>query len=412
MRPGRDRPRRLGAALTGATLLVACTPNTGPAGPLEPGERCSRLDAAAPLVAEQQTVLLGGDGRYPVYRIPAAVTTGRGTVLVFSEARPSLADPGSGHIDLVLRRSDDCGRSWGPIQLVDDAGADDAHNPTAVVVPDTGVGERVLLFSGRRPASPGGEFDLPSGFGPGAARMLLRTSDDDGRTWSEPRDLTSEIKDASWRVASFGPGRGIVTRWGTGRVPPGRIVVPGWYSADGIGEGAFVALSDDGGETWRRRNLPAPFGTGEPQVVELTDGTLLVDARATGARQLFRSSDGGETWTGPGVGLPMTPIMSGILRDRAMRDGDGFDRLLHSGVATDGRYGVRVWTSRDEGTSWDGPTVLIEGVAQYSMLTPLGDGTVGLVHEATCLCDDGSGYRVGWGIRFLRVDPDRLDPSG
>ena len=104
--------------------------------------------------------------------------------------------------------------------------------------------------------------------------------------------------------------------------------------------------------------------------------------------------------------------MSSVSRDRAVRDGDAFDRLLHTSIARDGRFDLRVLSSRDEGVTWDRSRLLVPGIAQYSVLTPLPDGTVGVVYESTCVCDDGHGPLFGWAIRFLRFDPDRLDPDG
>lgn len=406
------RAAAAGVACALGALMAACAPNTGPAGPAAPGERCTTLGPEDPFVAEQRTIFLGGDGSYPIYRIPSVVTTGSGVVLTFTEARPSTADPGSGRIDVVVRRSDDCGRSWSPLTVVGDAGDDDAHNPTAVVVPLADGGERVMLFYGQRPRSAGGEFDLPAGFGPGAATMWMRTSDDDGATWTAPRDVTAQVKDPTWRVASFGPGRAIVTRWGTPSAPPHRIVVPGWFSSDARGTGSFVAWSDDEGRSWHGSSTPAGVATDESQVVETTDGSLLLDTRAEGFRRVYRSVDGGATWGSPTAGLTMPPVMSSVSRDRAVRDGDAFDRLLHTSIARDGRFDLRVLSSRDEGVTWDRSRLLVPGIAQYSVLTPLPDGTVGVVYESTCVCDDGHGPLFGWAIRFLRFDPDRLDPDG
>jgi len=77
----------------------------------------------------------------------------------------------------------------------------------------------------------------------------------------------------------------------------------------------------------------------------------------------------------------MTPVMSSVLRYSATRDGDDRDRLLHSGPAADGRYGLRVWLSYDEGRTWVRETTIQPGFAQYSVLTVLADRTIGLLYE-------------------------------
>ena len=73
-------------------------------------------------------------GGYAGYRIPALIVPPQNTVLAVCEARrPTLRD--WGHIDLVLRRSPDGGRTWEPARVLvgqGDLPADVAHNPAAV----------------------------------------------------------------------------------------------------------------------------------------------------------------------------------------------------------------------------------------------------------------------------------------
>ena len=66
---------------------------------------------------EQSDLWVHGEGGYFLYRIPAMVTTATGTVLAFCEARKHT---GTDHddTDLVMRRSDDGGLSWGTQQIV------------------------------------------------------------------------------------------------------------------------------------------------------------------------------------------------------------------------------------------------------------------------------------------------------
>jgi sialidase-1 len=373
--------RRITSALV--ALLSACSSG----GSSAPRPRCADYSIAETDV-ERATIFQGGEDGYPHYRIPAAVTTDSGVLVAFAEARQTTEDPGAGEIDVVMKRSLDCGRSWSGFQVLADNGSGDAHNPAAVVAPDHEGTSLVWLFYGLRPASAGGEFDLPAGLGPDSARVWFRTSPDDGETWSEPREITADVKDPTWAVTSPGPGQAIYTRWGNGEASPGRILVPGWYHLEGEPgpEGSFVFFSDDGGHTWARGGLPEP-SSNEAQVMELTDGTILMDARQnveaeSNSRFEFRSTDGGMTWSGPNGGLPMTPIMSGIVRHSAERDGDDRDLLIHTGVAPDGRVDVRVWSSDDEAQTWAHETTIDPGFAQYSLAAILDDRTIGVVYES------------------------------
>ena len=58
-------------------------------------------------------VFVKGQGKYPAYRIPSIVTTKAGTLLALAEGRASLSDHAAN--DMVLKRSTDGGRTWGPL---------------------------------------------------------------------------------------------------------------------------------------------------------------------------------------------------------------------------------------------------------------------------------------------------------
>ena len=259
---------------------------------------------------------------------------------------------------------------------------------------------RAWLFYSQRPKGTGGEFDIATGLGSDSDTVWTKWSDDDGATWSAPRELTQDVKDPSWGIAATGPGRAIVTRWGNGNTSAGRIIVPGWYTRDGT-TGSFVFFSADGGATWKRGGTPET-GTDESQVVELTDGTVVLDCRqsaaAEGTRKVFRSTDGGKTWSKATAGLAMTPIMSSVIRYSAKRDGDDRDRLIHTGVSVASRSDARAWLSYDEGLTWEQDTVFAPGFAQYSVATLLDDGTIGVVYESMGEDKTGvSGFNVHFG---------------
>ena len=162
-----------------------------------------------------------------------------------------------------------------------------------------------------------------------------------------------------------------------------------------------AAHSLDGGATWHRGTVPA-MGTDESQVIELTDGTIVLDGRqsgTTGARKLFRSTDGGQTWSAPSDGLSMVPIMASVIRYAARRDGDVRDLLLHTGVSTTGRSDARAWLSNDEGKTWQNETVFAPGFAQYTVATRLDDGSIGVLYES--MGEDKTGVS-GFNLHFAR----------
>jgi sialidase-1 len=120
-----------------------------------------------------------GTERYASFRIPAAVTAADGTVLAFAEGR--VASPEDyGDIDLVLRRSGDGGRTWGPLTVVDKNGRDTAGNPAPVVLAN---GRILLVYI--RSAADATERRIRRGEVPAAdgRRVWVRHSDDHGETW-------------------------------------------------------------------------------------------------------------------------------------------------------------------------------------------------------------------------------------
>src|SRR4051812_3131797 len=93
--------------------------------------------------AQDTDVFVSGEGGYHTYRIPAIIATKKGTLLAFCEGRRGSSSD-AGDIDLLLRRSFDQGKTWGPVQMVADMGTDTVGNPAPVV--DQKTGEIVMLL--------------------------------------------------------------------------------------------------------------------------------------------------------------------------------------------------------------------------------------------------------------------------
>jgi sialidase-1 len=326
-------------------------------------------------------VFVGGQDGYLAYRIPVLVTTKRGTLLAFAESRATLRDHAEN--DIVLKRSTDQGRTWGGIQLIDEDGTNALNNPTAVVVRETG---RVLLMY-QRYAKGFDEHKAEPGYdGPRVCRTFLTHSDDDGATWSEPREVTRQVKRPTVATSTAtGPGIGIQLARGK---YAGRILMPfnqGPYGAWQV----YAAFSDDGGETWRYGDT-APEGTkgfaNEVQFVELSDGSVMLNARNQGGDKLRKvaiSSDGGQTWsvTRNDPVLIEPACQASLLRHSGNND-PSKDVFLFSNPGTQSaRTNGTIRLSRDEGKTWPVSRVLYPGSFAYSCLTSLPDGSVGCLFE-------------------------------
>jgi len=154
--------------------------------------------ADAPAVTD---VFTAGAGGYHTYRIPSLLVTQKGTLLAFCEGRKtSQADHGD--VDLVLKRSSDGGKTWGPMQLVYEEGGDakiTIGNPCPVLDQDTGT------------------IWLP--FTRDNKDVLLTHSTDDGQTWAKPVVITASVKKADGRGTR--PGQGSASSCGAARTRGG-----------------------------------------------------------------------------------------------------------------------------------------------------------------------------------------------
>ncbi|KAA0930290.1 exo-alpha-sialidase [Streptomyces apricus] len=410
-RPGRTALPALVTAVLTITALLAL-PGTGHARPVPvpvsapaPG----RAAAAAPF--EQQVLFKASqDPGYACFRIPAVVRTVEGTLLAFAEGRVNDCSD-AGDIDLVLKRSTDGGRTWGPLQVINEGAGDTHGNPAPVV--DRRTGRIVLAETWNTGRTDGGNCAVPCDRTP-----HLQHSDDDGRTWSEPRDLSNEILPAHWNSwYATGPVHGIQLTRGkhAGRLVFG-VNTETWDGTRVSANHAALVVSDDGGDHWRigaTDSYPiAADGTfrqkpSEVTVTERADGTVLVSGREQdgtdlGHRSQAFSTDGGESFAAPFRALPdlYTPQVQGS----TLRLGNRL--LLACPADPDRRRTMMIRSSYDGGRTWesvDRGTVVTTDWSGYSDLVDIGGGAAGLLYE-------GGAVDARDEIRFARFTEDSLAP--
>jgi sialidase-1 len=325
-------------------------------------------------------VFVGGKDGYPAYRIPAFVTTKRGSLLAFAEGRSSLRDHSEN--DIVMKRSTDGGKTWSPLQVIDEDGANALNNPTAVVLRENG---RVLLMYQRYPKGFDERNAEPGLDGPRICRTFTTHSDDDGVTWSRHTEITLQVKRAEATSIAAGPGIGIQLARGK---YAGRILMP--FNQGPYGKWkVYAVFSDDGGKSWRYGET-APEGTkgyaNEVQFVELNDGSVMLNARNQGGekrRKIAFSHDGGETWSPTQTdAILIEPVCQASVLRHPGNDDPAKDVLLFSNPATQSaRTNGTIRLSRDEGKTWRISRVLYAGSFGYSCLTSLPDQAVGCLFE-------------------------------
>ncbi|MGW2699276.1 sialidase family protein [Streptomyces sp. NPDC001340] len=346
-----------------------------------------------------------GQEGYAGFRIPAVVATHKGTLLAFCEGRvDSAAD--HGHIDIVLKRSTDGGRTWGPLRVAASNGKNLAGNPAPVVL-DTG---RILLVHVRAAAAATEAAILRGQISDADGRRVwVQHSDDDGATWSKAKEITAQVKKPGWRWYATTPGHALQLR-------SGRVLVPGNHTLPPIGtdtgaearyNSGHCLLSDDRGETWYLgyldENTDGYINVNETTAAELPDGRVYFNTRndspSPGNRADAHSRDGGRTLVKPfrpQAGLTTPVCEASVLQ---LRDPD---LLLFSAPADPAaRALMTLRASGDGGTTWR-KALSVDGLpAAYSDLVRVDRGTVGLLYET----GDFSAYET---ITFRRLPVTRL----
>jgi len=337
--------------------------------------------AVSPPLIERTDVFVAGQEGVFEYRIPGIVTSNRGTLLAFCDARMRRAGDPPNKINLVLRRSFDSGKSWGRMMTLAENGAGAVADSCGVVDRETGT---IWIFSVYCPEGVGSYNAAP---GLSGATFLYKAvkSEDDGATWSQPIDVTAMVKKPEWSAGSTGIGRGIQLR-------SGRLVVPRYRatyeltSRTIVASESYVSYSDDHGRTWTIGAVAKVAGwTNECQVAELADGTLLLNMRGVQGnhRKVARSHDGGATWTDIQEDAALIePRCQGSLQVFTSTVTQDKNRLLFANPASLERKNLTCRLSYDEGRTWPVAQQIHAGPAAYSCLTILSDQTAACLYEA------------------------------
>jgi len=327
----------------------------------------------------QDVWTLGHEG-YFTYRIPSLCTTTRGNLLAFAEARRSdfrhvwgwRKDWNPDDVHCVMKRSCDGGRTWSPQRVLLARGTHyEARDPSPLVDRDTGT--VFLMLRG----------------------PYLMTSDDEGKSWSGPRSLRHSVPDGAGMLSAGPANSGIQLRHGP---HAGRLV----YAVEG-GRNVGVVYSDDHGETWQLGGMTEGGNAHEPQLTELTDGRILVNARdhtENPGRLICISDDGGGSFeTQYDDRLPSKACQASLMR---LHGADGLTEatvapILFCGPGK-GRSRLTVKWSNDECGTWAGSRIVYAGQSAYSAMTTLPNGEVGILYER-------DGYRR---LSLARFRPDWL----
>ena len=460
----------------------------------ERGELEKKLPEGAE-VTDKLDVFEGGENRKPnkdgiaSYRIPALLKTDKGTLIAGADER-RLHHSDWGDIGMVVRRSDDKGKTWGDRIVIsnprDNENARRAHagspvNIDMALVQDPKTkrifsifdmfveGEAVRDLPGKAPQAyeqigdkvyqvlykkgEAGRYTIRENgevFDPENRKTEYRVvvdpkkpaysdkgdlykgeelignvyfdysdknifrvsntnylwmsySDDDGKTWSAPKDITYGIRKDWMHFLGTGPGTGIALHSGPHK---GRLVIP-VYTTNNVSylsgsQSSRVIYSDDHGETWQAgeavndnrpvgnqtihsstMNNPGAQNT-ESTVVQLNNGDLKLFMRGlTGDLQVATSKDGGATWEKDVKRY--SDVKDVYVQMSAIHTvQDGKEYIVLSNAGGPGRYNGLVHLARVEANgelTWLKHNPIQSGKFAYNSLQDLGNGEFGLLYE-------------------------------
>lgn len=333
-----------------------------------------------------------GDDGVAAFRIPGLVTSNKGTLLGVYDVRYNSSVDLQEYVDVGLSRSIDKGQTWEkmriPMAFGEYGGLPKAQNgvgdPSILVDKQTGTIWIAALWTngmGNYRAWNNSQAGMDEKL---TGQLVLAKSTDDGKTWSEPINITSQVKDPSWHLLLQGPGMGITMHDGT-------LVFPIQYIDSTRIPNAGIMYSKDRGKTWKIHNH-ARTNTTEAQVAEVTPGVLMLNMRDNrgGSRAVSITKDLGITWMEhpSNRSVLQEPVcMASLIKVEAKDNVLGKDILLFSNPnTTEGRHHITIKASLDSGLSFPGEYQVLldeESGWGYSCLTMIDKETVGILYESS-----------------------------
>lgn len=231
------------------------------------------------------------------------------------------------------------------------------------------------------------------------AYLWLTHSDNNGETWTNPVDITPQVK-ADWMMfIGTGPGVGI-------QLKNGNLMLPIYYTNQFGKQSAAVIVSEDNGITWKRGESPtdsylravggsktlnhSDYETTESQIVELNNGQIKMFSRNMMGNVLISTSyDGGMTWEKNEKISDQTLLdpysQMSVIKYSKLIEGKEYVVFANPHSSrSDGRQNGVVWlgeVQEDGEILWKYNTTITSGRYAYNSLTELPNGDIGLIYE-------------------------------
>lgn len=367
------------------------------------------------------------------YRIPAIAALPDGTITAVADYRFSRNDIGivkDGRVDLRARTSSDNGCTWDEIVTAVEGKGKDSPDFMNVgfgdpaIVADRKSGKMLLMCAA-------GNVSFLDGTRDCHLRICRMYSDDKGKTWTKPEDISEDIY-SIFDNSTTGPAKSMFVT--SGRIVQSKYVKVGKYyrlycavlQVKGDDSWVnFVLYSDDFGKSWNVlgdiETAGIPHDANEAKVEELPGGDVLLSSRTDLEGRLFnifkfediRKATG--SW---GTMAHSCGHNNGIVTEknscngellvvpaRRSQDGKKIDLLLQSAPIGPKRANVgiyykaleldREYTPEEIASDWEGVFRVTDIGSAYSVMAGLADGKIGFAYEEkTYYPTSGAGYTI------------------
>lgn len=358
------------------------------------------------------------DDNVHTYRIPGITTSKKGTLLAVYDMRRESSRDLQGHMDIGLSRSLDGGNTWLPMQVAIDmkewGGLSQKFNGVsdACILSDDKTGAIYIAglwmhgvidkngqwMEGLTDSSIAWNHQWrDKGSQPGfgvkqTSQFLIVKSTDEGKTWSDPINLTKMCKKEEWWLWAPGPGHGITLNDGT-------LVFPTQGRDKNGRPFSNITYSKDGGENWHTSAAADTGSTTESMAVQLSNGDIMLNMRANenatrkgdnNGRAMAVTNDLGRTWTSHSASRSVLnePVcMASFHKHNFIKNGKPASVLLFSNPNTKtGRNHMTIKMSFDDGLTWPKENwILLDewNSFGYSCITSVDENTIGILYEGS-----------------------------
>ena len=355
----------------------------------------------ARIFATQSFAFIPSTDNCQFYRIPAMILDKEGNIVVAADRRyGSNSDLGNHKIDVSIRRSEDGGHTWS------------AQNIIAV-----GDGKETATYGYGDPAlarTQNGRLICVMAAGSvmywnGMRNAAICLSDDNGLTWTKPRQLyssnfTDAVNGTTNSLGFYGnfisSGKGLTTKDGTVMFTNNCLTYE-----DKSTPQCYIIYSTDDGDSWTLGPGNAYRGCDESKLEQMNNGDLLVSVRQSGARGFNTGSTDASTWDSQWRNSQISgnACNADILYYSRSTEGQR-DIMLHSYINSSSRENLTLAMSIDQGASWQDFMNIQPGGSCYSTMVRLPNGDLALLYE-----DESYSAGNGYAINFLTITEEQIN---